>query len=310
MSTRDEVRTELIRSRGFLRGAETQLTKALAALDALAPCPEPAPAPPPAPTPTPEPEPSPPVEPEPEPDPVPTPTPPPSAGAWYEQTWAGVASLPNNGSAPGIHYARNATIQTGTLFDGSTGRFVRAQYPGNGVEGTASVSVSPPNSSTARPREVWGEVYFRVPTNWSIKSDDKTLFHMEDWSRVPSGVDGAGEGEVWRWAIYLRNNSSYAGPYYHLSIFPDQSGLTAQMFTGQWVRLRWHFKMASSMTATDGALRVWIGDRRVENRVGIQTNSHPAAFFRVISLGANADPLGSGSRDWGRLRVFTSNPGW
>lgn len=35
MSTREEVRAELVRSRGFIRGAETQLTKALAALDAL-----------------------------------------------------------------------------------------------------------------------------------------------------------------------------------------------------------------------------------------------------------------------------------
>lgn len=45
MATRDEVRAELVRSRGFIRGAETQLTKALAALDALNEVP-----PPPAPT--------------------------------------------------------------------------------------------------------------------------------------------------------------------------------------------------------------------------------------------------------------------
>lgn len=60
MPTREEVRQELIRSRGFIRGAETQLTKALDALDALdepvvEPTPEPTPEPEPEPTPEPTP---------------------------------------------------------------------------------------------------------------------------------------------------------------------------------------------------------------------------------------------------------------
>lgn len=59
MPTPDEVRTELIRSRGFIRGAETQLTKAIAAHDALYAAPtEPS-------EPTPDP------EPDSEPDPLP-----------------------------------------------------------------------------------------------------------------------------------------------------------------------------------------------------------------------------------------------
>lgn len=61
----DEARAELIRSRAFIRGAETQLTKALAALDAAME--QPAPEPEPEPQPEPEPEPTEPVEPPPAP---------------------------------------------------------------------------------------------------------------------------------------------------------------------------------------------------------------------------------------------------
>ncbi|MEX1258883.1 MAG: Ig-like domain-containing protein [Gemmatimonadota bacterium] len=237
--------------------------------------------------------------------------PPPADGSvWFEETWAGYSSLPQYGSAPGIHWAQNSTIETGTLFDGSTGRFVRSRYPGNGGDGTAGVAVSPTLATTDRPREIWGEVYFRVPSDWSIKSDDKTLFVMEDWRNVPGSFYGGGEGEVWRWAIYLRNNSGYGGPYFQLVGFENQSNLTSQMFTGQWVRLRYHFKMASNMTATDGIYEVWVGDRKVTSRVGIRTDSHEAAFFRVHALGVNADPNGSAERDWGRLRIYASTPGW
>jgi uncharacterized protein YjdB len=238
-----------------------------------------------------------------------SPPPPPTAGVWYEQTWQSVSSLPQNGSAPGIHYATNASIQSGTLFDGSTGRFVRAQYPGGGVEGTASVALRPSAASENRPREIWGEAWVRVPSDWSIKSDDKTFFHMEDWSLVGSGA-GAGQSEVWRWAIYLRNGSPYGGPYYRLEPFENFGNIHTSIFNGQWFRLRYHFKMASNTTATDGIYEVWINDRRVTSRVGIRTDSAPEAFFGSITLGANADPLGSGSRDWGRVRLFTSNPGW
>jgi hypothetical protein len=242
--------------------------------------------------------------------------PPPLAGVWFEEDWQGFASLPSNSSAPGIHYASNASIQTGALFDGSQGRFVRAQYPGGGGDGTATVALDPSQAVQDRPREIWGEVYVRVGSDWQIKTDDKTLFVMEDWRYVPrtAGVDdGAGEGEVWRWAIYLRSGSwggPYGGPYYRLAYFENPPNMESDIFTGQWVRMRFHFKMASSRTATDGIYEVWLNDRRVTSRVGIRTDSDPQAFFRVLALGANADPYGSGARDWGRVRLFTGNPGW
>lgn len=87
MATRDEVRAELVRSRGFIRGAETQLTKALDALDAL----EPDTTPDPVPDPTPDPEPDP--VPDPTPDPEPDPTPDPVPTGWRANEPAGLRSI-------------------------------------------------------------------------------------------------------------------------------------------------------------------------------------------------------------------------
>jgi len=235
----------------------------------------------------------------------------PATSAWFEETWSysGTSAMKS-----AIHYASTgSTLQSGSLFDGSVGSFARTQYPGGGNEGTATVQLSPPRADQDRPREIWGEAYVRVPVDWRIKSDDKTLFVMEDWSQVPAGLSGAGEGEVWRWAIYLRSGSwggPYGGPYYHLQPFENPPNMEAEVFTGQWVRLRYHFKMASNTTATDGIYQVWIGDRLVTSRTGIRTDSAPQAYFRVVILGANADPIGSGTRDWGRVQIHTSNPGW
>jgi hypothetical protein len=70
--------------------------------------------------------------------------------------------------------------------------------------------------------------------------------------------------------------------------------------------------MGSAPGVADEIYRVWIDDALVESRVNVPAanNTHPDAFFRRIVLGRNADPLGTGTRDWGRLRVHTVNPGW
>jgi hypothetical protein len=120
---------------------------------------------------------------------------------------------------------------------------------------------------------------------------------------------------VWRWSLHLKGQGEWVGgPYHRLSFFSFPDGIPdqeAEVWNGQWHRLRFHFKMASSETATDGIYEVWWDERAVETRRGIQTDSAPEAFFRVVALGRNADPEpGGGTRDWGRLRAYVTDPGW
>lgn len=247
----------------------------------------------------------------PPPDTTTTTPPPPTAGVWFERRWD---------SLSGVGVRGNVTVQTGPLIDGTSGRFIRSTWTSGGPwagEETNGVDINPPDAATARPREIWLETSVRfIGSGWQATSDDKTLFVMEDWRFVPSGSgaspraqESAGCSECWRWAFYLRgsNGPFYGGPYSQLASF-NTSPRT--VFDGQWHRVRLHFKMAANETATDGIFQVWLDGTLVSNRQGIRTDTGAQAFFRVIALGRNSDPGPGNSRDWGTVRVYTTNPGW
>jgi uncharacterized protein YjdB len=225
------------------------------------------------------------------------PPPPAPSGVFWQHDFGSYSSL-SAISAVGNFLRGTVALQTGTLIDGSAGKFLRTTYNDGYAE--AGVDLMPPTAD-ARPREVWVEAEVRFGGNWQNASDDKSMFVMEDWRHA------GGDSEVWRWAVYLRSSSFYGGPYHRLSIFPSSP---STVFDGQWHRLRVHYKMASNETATDGVYQVWIDGTLLENRQGIRTDSAPNAFFRVIALGRNADPASGATRDWGRVRMYLSNPGW
>jgi hypothetical protein len=230
------------------------------------------------------------------------------SSAWFEEDFQAYGTTLDLCAAMVWCYGREG-VESGTLFDGTEGRFVRTVYSGVNPEEHAGVNLSADRALTERPREIWGEVLVRYHERWKIVSDDKTLFVLEDWRHA------GGDEEVWRWSIHMRGQADwFGGPYHRLSSYsfpegaPDQG---AEVWDGRWHRLRFHFKMGSGETAGDGIYEVWWDDRLVESRHGIRTDSAPDAFFRTVGLGRNADPEpGTGVRDWGRLRLFVRNPGW
>jgi hypothetical protein len=262
--------------------------------------------------PGPDPQPEPEAEPEAEPQPDPRPEPPSSGETWVE-TWNYEPLPPGTECAltSGPLYCKvgNVAIETGTLIDGTTGRFLRARYPGNGVAGVANVDLRLPEH--VRSSELWIEVEVRFDSSWGINSDDKTFFVMQDKPGICTECD--------RWEFHLRglgggNQDHFAGannmsPEWFFNFPGGVWDLASQVWDGRWHTVRLHLRNPG--TGSDGIFRLWWDGKLVQDQSGFATRNTPTgSVFSHIILGANSDPFGSGVRDWGRVRVWTSNPGW
>lgn len=236
-------------------------------------------------------------------------------GAWYAQHWGYINAAAMIADA----YATN-TGGGGTLSlleaDAEGGqsdvdKAFRATYNTDGIS-YASLGLRPPLWNVDKPRELWIEIYLRYDAAWEIASDDKTFFLLEDHTDADGPTGGI--SEVARWELHMVHPSYwYGGPSGGLGAgLPDYFKYTNPIIAwdGNWHRLRFHVKMSSAPTATNGIWRVWWDDTLVFDEENVPTGSPSLAYFRNITLGANADPTGSGVRDWGRIRMFTVDPGW
>lgn len=89
-------------------------------------------------------------------------------------------------------------------------------------------------------------------------------------------------------------------------------GDAAASYDGQWHRFRIEFRHESSAGANDGAIRFWVDDTRVVEKTGLDTD-RSSGPMKWVKLGANInqgpDFAGMGL-NWGRVAVWTSDPGW
>lgn len=256
-----------------------------------------------------------PVDLEPEPDPTPEPTPSPPSGAALVQAWEfdttaqmrqGVRRAWESGGG------QVSLIHAGTGARTPGGRAMRADYGsvGLGDGRTAGADLTLPSEIG---REVWVECWMRFDSAWRPHSDDKTLFLLEDHSA------SGGPSETSRWDLHFqRLNRWYGGhPANGSFIIVDQwspaadGGQVPVFADGQWHRLRVHARMESTPGARDAAFRVWWDERLVIASPSSYRSGSPAgARFGVLALGRNADPQGSGIRDWGLVQAWATNPGW
>lgn len=235
-----------------------------------------------------------------------------SGQPWFSWDWTRFNSLSEMRSA--AHFCCNGTVslESGALPDGSSGKFMRAHLRGNGTEDVTDYDIRLPSGA----REIWMEFWLRFDPRWRIRSDDKTLFLFSD----------ANGGRRWELHYGAWGTRTYAAIGHGAKEFivsdsePGQWPVVS-IWDGQWHRHRIYARMASSSTATDGALYWWVGNNVLLSNTkaasvaggtgnGIRTGNQPSDFFHSIRLGANADPTGSGVRDWGPIRVWTTNPGW
>ena len=215
-----------------------------------------------------------------------------------------------NGSSLG-----DVQLVTGqTLHDGSTGNVMRSTYTGDGTTDDCNYDLSIGGGSGLT-EEFWIEFYLRFNAAWSINSDDKTFFFNPQ------------TGSRWEIHYGLFGTRVYGGPSANPNDFAVVSDggvgeplndLDNDLWDGNWHRHRVHGRYG---TGTSGAFWWWIDDEvllsdSVEALFGWGDgegiNTGDGNWLNTVRLGANADPTGGANayRDWGELKIYTSDPGW
>lgn len=239
----------------------------------------------------------------------------------YEETWdypstdalAAASSLNQRGAGVVIERGLSSLPWGGSAV-------VRADFPGGVRSFTAGVDLLPEETRVARLREVWVEVWVRFDDNWRTGAggigDHKTLFLLPDptpsnrWE-IKAGLFGVDlVGEIANGTVH--KETSCLPPVGAGGACPSarKPQLPSLLWDGQWHLIRWHARMSGGNGyAPDGVHAAWIDDTKVLESAGMVTGD-PGKFFSRIALGRNADPVEAASIRWGRVRVFSSDPGW
>ena len=232
---------------------------------------------------------------------------------WYEQNWSYPDTAAMIAANTNTFSLGTVSLETGELHDGTTGPFMRATLRGDGTEDHTNYDLDLPGAGAGVSEELWVEFYLRFNEAWSIVSDDKTFFIFPP--------DGGGT----RWEIHFANGRIWGGPSGSPGDFfvvaEDGAPLSsAAIWDGQWHRNRLYLRINSAQGVADGAFYWWLDDQvlldastldavRMEDGESFDTGTFDT-YFAAVRLGANADPTGSGVRDWGRLCIYNQDPGW
>jgi uncharacterized protein YjdB len=248
---------------------------------------------------------------------TPPPPPPPSGGSllldesWNYSSTAALVSDPRHDDSftRGDGQIRLATGLSGTPWGGTTA--VRRYWP-SGMDGAPQVGlgVEIPNADQVRPTELWIEVYANFGGhNQGGRTGDKVLFIQDEdynrWDLMQNTgtriISTGGNAGVWNDGV---------NPNWSRGTYPSGGNydFASQMVgVDRWYRLRFHVRMGRG--DGNGSFTAWIDNTRVFQASGANTNE-AGDYFRYIQIGANS-AAGSGAyQDFGRLRIYTSNPGW
>lgn len=272
MATVDEVRAELVRSRGFIRGAETQLTKSIALLDdfiAGAPVPAPVPVP--------------------DPDPVPPPAPasgvPQPTGHVRFDTRAGGArsiqgasSLADALSASGFSVHGNGIggIAFTTNADGAGARAFRFDW--KGVSATTEIDLMLYRGMGGLGLNNAGEVWLQWKLWQSRTPSGGGIGTAGSWNAYSQGP-GSGKRLVWfrgsgnntgRFTFAPGSGNRLGQFFVDSSYNPSLADVAVDWdgYVSQWITLTFRFKPDSSSSSNDGILEAWFNDIKVKSIVG------------------------------------------
>jgi hypothetical protein len=68
--------------------------------------------------------------------------------------------------------------------------------------------------------------------------------------------------------------------------------------------------MSSGTNTADGEWRVGLDNQWLMENTRLNARSGSGLYFAGMLLGANADLESATHRDWGRLRIYLTDPGW
>ncbi len=175
---------------------------------------------------------------------------------------------------------------------------------------TVSRGLKVPNQA----KEVWLEVVARFSSNFSTLMPASMNCPMAPAYKFVFGLLPGGGGRFDIIAGIFGNRWDAHHPGTTSTVFyvglasPFGSG-----FDGRWHVYRFHWKVSATPTSRDGAVEIWMDGAKVVDDVGINTDSkgYPNQFY-IIALGRN---INNGPYDlqqlwWGRVQLWSGNPGW
>ncbi len=233
--------------------------------------------------------------------------PPAGVAPWREvdfSTFTSSTQLRDDGTVflPGeISRPAQITLETDGGF-GSSGKRMRYNFPVAGCNTDYQVGRAmqmPPNA-----REVWVEVVARFAPNFKAAYEGNSGCSYAHSYKFLFLVRDPG-----RWEIQPQGN-----PFGGLVTVGHPTGVTNVttsvpfMSDGQWHVWRWHARYG-----TNGSNRIWVDGQLIYSFSGNTGEPSNASMpFYGLTLGANSNNGFSAptSLDWGRVRMYTTNPGW
>lgn len=214
-------------------------------------------------------------------------------------------------------------LDTDVAYPGGS-QSMRYDWVDQGVNNAVSIGRRIPLPSKAK--EVWIEFYVRWSTNFldiqDFPDDGSTFAHKFLFGEAVASATSpnweTSEGyKVSRWALQMPaggGSNPPNGPVHHGSpVTTDGSRATekvsgtnvADYFDGQWHKIQIHWRH------DPGLNEVWIDGVLINRITGFTV--HPEVDIVAILLGRNKDDgieSGTESLWWGKVSVWTEDPGW
>jgi PKD repeat protein len=196
------------------------------------------------------------------------------------------------------------------------------QHPGTGCN---SITIQRQITFPAA-QEAWAEFYIRWSPNFKTTNN---ACQPNDHKLIFGDTEADESG---RWAFYV---GAGVGPYHELGIerplgpegFLGGYALNKnatnirpypELWNGAWHVIRLYFRNSTTTSSRDGAMKAWINGINVHDEAGFNTmkpasNGGGPEKINGFSFCHNKDDGPPGvlmSIWWGRIRVFTTNPGW
>ena len=248
--------------------------------------------------------------------------------------------LTNPSKWPGWYHTKDITLAPGEGYDGSR-QSVRYEWPVARCKRDYQISLEykPPPQ-----REFWAEVAVKFATTFTTSESEcggsaykMIFFFLPDSAGHPGGrfdlVNG-NNGSIWRASNpetppFAGGSACEKGNNRHcrvdaLNNLNGDPPTFNRRWDGQWHLYRFHIALSSCPTCPDGAYEIWTDNPkaggamvRVDSRRNlVAVNSRTRVYadrIARITLGGNLNrgPSQPGARVWwGRLRIWTKDPGW
>ncbi len=277
--------------------------------------------------------------------PAPAPPPPTSGGLWRDETFSTYTSDEHwrsnpygwQATAPTWYNQGQIHIDRSVTYDGHP--TLRYDWPGATATNTWCSSDITREADYKLPTalEIWIEVAHKFASNFNTNHTSsggycgvgQYKFLLPRLKYVAHRIGGLGNGTngyQW-WGAHPQTgdetafgtNCSGIGWNCRLGYGTGQdlyrANVPGPLWDGQWHIYRIHIKLPAVKGEATGMIEAWIDGKLVKRVTGqdfIRWNGDWSNQFEQLSLGSNNNSGTSQTTSnwWGRLRVWTSNPGW